>query len=544
MKKTFVIFTLTLILATCLAGCGAKGELMLKYNDITAADTNTNEINRAIKNMKSGDTLVFNGGILYISASDISGGISIKDKKNIVIDGNGTVLVNTSFDAKNSASPLAYQRSSVFDIARSENISIKNLAIDFYNYINASGIITDYNDGHTYIKLFDEYLTGDKPRLDGDIPAYASNSFGADGKISAGESYFDEANKRLLCVNAETGEFKLKGNHGKVGDSICVRLTEGNATPTIFVRDTQTLNIVDVTVRSSPSATFYALSGSSNFTFENFVIEPYENSEVIYASNVDCIHIKGLRGNLKLKDCRFIGIGDDALNVHSRAATIKEINGNTVIAEDGWSKEELDSLWAKTGDTVELFDKNFRSLGTAKIEKFSGDKIELDKLPDGAEKAYVMQNLAYCPETTIENCTVERGRARGFLLQTKNATVTGCDFKNLRLSAVLISPDIHYWYEMGPAENITITGNTFTDCLTSGNKQLGVINVSVGHDNQDVLVRGQPHKNIKINNNVFNNVTTYALNAMYVDGIEFTENILNNVKKSHRTVQCENKTIE
>jgi hypothetical protein len=37
---------------------------------------------------------------------------------------------------------------------------------------------------------------------------------------------------------------------------------------------------------------------------------------------------------------------------------------------------------------------------------------------------------------------------------------------------------------------------------------------------------------------------TYALNALYVDGIEFTGNTLNNVKKSHRTVQCENKVIE
>ena len=544
MKKLFVIFALMLILAACLAGGGAKGEPMLVYNDITAAENNTNEINRAIKNMKSGDTLVFNGGILYISVSDISGCINIKDKSNITIDGNGTTLVNTSFDAKKSTSLLAYQRSGVFDIARCENISIKNLAIDFYNYINASGIITDYKDGHTYLKLFDEYLTGDKPRLEGDIPAYASNSFSADGIPAAEESYFDEANKRLLCVNPETGEFKLKGNHGKIGDSICVRLTEGSASPTIFVRDTQTLNISDVTVRSSPSATFYALSGSSNFTFENFVIEPYENSEVIYASNVDCIHIKGLRGQLNIKNCRFIGIGDDALNVHSRAAMINRIDGNTVTAIDGYENSELDSLWANVGDTVELFDKNFKSLGYAVVKKFSNDKIELDKLPDGAEKAYVMQNLAYCPETVIENCTVERGRARGVLLQTKNATVTGCDFKNLRLSAVLVSPDIHYWYEMGPAENIIITGNTFTDCLTSGNKQLGVINVSAGHDNQDVLVRGQPHKNIKVNNNVFNNVTTYALNAMYVDGIEFTENILNNVKKSHRTVQCENKTIE
>ncbi len=544
MKKLFVIFTLTFALAACMAGCGTKGEPMLQYNDITAADANTNEINRAIKNMKSGDTLVFDGGILYISASDISGGINIKDKKNITIDGNGTVLVNTSFDAKESTSSLAYQRSNIFNIAESENVILKNLTVDFYNYTNASGIITEIKDGYTYLKLFDEYLNGSKPQLAGDTPAFASNSFDVHGVPAAAEVYFDEQNKRLLCVNADTGEFKLRGEHGKVGESICVRLTEGNASPAIFVYDTHTLKIENVNIRSCPSATFYALSGSSNFTFDNFVIEPYENSEVIYASNVDCIHIKGLRGKLELKNCRFIGIGDDALNVHSRAAMIKEIDGNNVIAEDGWTKSKLDRLWAKDGDTVELFDKNFRSLGTAQIKKFATGKIVFESLPEGAENACVMQNLAYCPETVIENCTVERGRARGFLLQTKNATVSGCDFKNLRLSAILVSPDIYYWYEMGPAENITITGNTFTDCLTSGNKQLGVINVSAGHDNQDVLVRGQPHKNIKINNNVFNNVTTYALNAMYVDGIEFTENILNNVKKSHRTVQCENKTIE
>ena len=542
MKRLFVVFALALTLAACLAGCGAKGEPMLVYNDITAAEKNTNEINRAIKNMKSGDTLVLNGGILYIEASDISGGINIRGKNNITVDGNGTSLVNVSFDA-GSTSSLAYQRSNIFNIVESENVTLKNLTIDYNNYTNASGVITDVKDGYTYLRLFDEYLSDGKPRIDGDIAAFASNSFDKDG-VPAAEVYFDGDNKTLLCVNADTGEFRLRGEHGRVGESICVRLTEGNASPAVFVYDTHTLVIENVSVRSCPSATFYALSGNSNFTFDRFVIEPHENSEVLFASNVDCIHIKGLRGKLEMRDCRFVGIGDDALNVHSRAATVTKIEGNTVSVYDSFASSKLDKLWAKDGDTVELFDKNFRSLGTAKIERFTADKIVLDKLPDGAENACVMQNLAYCPETHIENCTVERGRARGFLLQTKNATVSGCDFKNLRLSGILISPDIHQWYEMGPAENIVIENNTFTSCCTIGDRSLGVVNISCGHNTQEILVKGQPHKRIRVTGNTFNDISTYALNALYVDGLEFTGNTLNNVRKSHRTVQCENKVIE
>lgn len=99
---------------------------------------------------------------------------------------------------------------------------------------------------------------------------------------------------------------------------------------------------------SCPSATVYAPCENENIFLENFNIVS-DNEKRLFASNEDGIHIKGLRGNFILKNSNFVGMGDDIVNIHSKAAKIVNITENKITATIGNENTKIDNLWAKKG---------------------------------------------------------------------------------------------------------------------------------------------------------------------------------------------------
>ena len=57
------------------------------------------------------------------------------------------------------------------------------------------------------------------------------------------------------------------------------------------------------------------------------------------------------------------------------------------------------------------------------------------------------------PSVEIDGCSVERTRARGFLLQTRHIRVRDCAFRCLSLPGMILSPDMAGWFEAGPVKD-------------------------------------------------------------------------------------------
>ncbi len=490
-----------------------------------ASSDNLRIVNKLIRRADESATVVFGEGTYYFD-TDIFGGISVKNKKDITINGKNTVFVNTSY------SPIvadieSYNKSNIIKIIDSENVTISGICFDYINHTNASGVINDCVDGYTYFKLFDEYLSNEKNPIEGNEIVYGVNLFDKEG-IPQREFWFDNKIKNAFqAADKENGIFKISGNYGNCGNNVCVRFTSGQyACPTIFVQGTSGLCIENTTVYTSPSAVVYAPCGNSNFTFSNFSVKP--KNRVLFASNEDCIHIKGLKGSLKLTDCTFEGIGDDALNVHSKAAVIKEIDGNIITASEGNSDTDINDMWAKKGDEVEFFDKSFNSFGTAKVVGIKNGKIKLDNIPPDVGRNCILQNVSFNPDVTIDNCVVNRGRARGFLIQSANANITNCTIRNVGLSAILAAPDINSWYEVGSVKNLNIFNNSFVNCGTmQTSHSSGVVTVSLNHDGMAVPETEAVHGNISINNNIFKNtLTTKEIYIRAAENVKINNNIL------------------
>lgn len=470
----------------------------LVAGDVAAASANTLALTGAISSAKESTTLLVGEGTYYFSGVSLFGNqftIAVNGKKDLTIRGQAgkTLFVNTSYSPKERCNPDTYQASNLLLINGSEDIAIEGIAFDYLSPTNLSATVVEVSTSGNYTIL--RPLDANDGVTGGEY-VFCVNLFSADGKPKS-EQWMASGNPSELTAVGD-GTFRLSGVFGSVGDSACARFTSGTyASPLLYVQDTHGLKVKDCRVYSCPSATVYAPGGNADFTFERFFIGNREGEHNLFCSNEDGIHIKGLRGTLTIRNCGFEGMGDDVLNIHSKAATVSSVSENTVTAKDGRSGGALDKNWAQVGDTVDFYSKNLVKLGSAVITQINNSALTFDALPGGVSAGVILQNVSNTPTSvTIFGTSVVRSRARAFLLQCPVASVTNCEIRDTALSAILIAPDIGQWYEMGPTREVLIENCIFAGCGTSSH---AAVAIRACHDDASLTSISAPlHGNVTI----------------------------------------------
>lgn len=498
----------------------------VKANDVSAADRNLTLINRLISSAGEYTEIYFPAGTYYIAPTRLSGGIRLEGKKNILLRGENATLVNTSYSSRNGKNTAFYNTGNLLRTYGCENVTVEGLTLDYLVHTTAEGTVEKIEGGYTYIRLYGDWYTaeGKTPLSGGELP-FCVNLIGADG-IPTSEWYLDMS-KDILLEKQEDTLFRISGSYGKKGDRISVRLgSSAFAQATLLFERTAGLTVRDVTVNSCPGTVCMVPAGNRDFRFERYTVKTAASSPLYFAANADSIHTSGLRGKLELIDCVFDGLGDDALNIHSMLAGISALNGTQLTVTNAASGGAPDALWCQKGDTLEFFDAKMRSLGTATVVSFSGSALLVDTLPGGVDTTCSIQNVSSTPDTYISGCSVRHGRARAFLLQTKNAVITDCTFSDLRLPAVIIAPDFDDWHEAGFGENILIRNSSFTRCGADAVcRSYGAIYISGCHDFKTFPANGViGHGNITVLGNTFTDCPTYAVYRRSVRNLIFRSN--------------------
>ncbi len=472
---------------------------------------NTKVINKAIKSADEFTRIVIPDGTYYIDCC-----ISFQNKSNISLCGGGnTRLINTAYKpiTEDDKPEITYTRSNFFAVNNSRNISVCNLTLDYLHHSTLDGVITRVENGKTYFKAYGEFISREKNPVNGGEICFSALI--ADDDVFYDEVWLDSG--KAVIKESSDGTFSIPLQAGKAGDRICCRISSGTySSPLFFVTETSGLTVGGITCHSCPSAFIYAPYGNSNFSFSSLNVKPQGDSQRLLASNEDIIHIKHMSGFLNLSDSTFFGLGDDVLNVHSKLVRIKNIDGNKVHTTLADNDSELPQCFFAKGQILEFFDGDGKSLGTSSVVSFNGKVLVPQSIPDGVSEGCLIQNISCVPDTTVSNCSIGFGRARGLLLQTKNATVKNCSFKNLRLSAILIAPDFKYWYEAGYADNVEISSNRFKRCASLGNG-FGVIHIGTSHDNPSSQAVENGHKSITLKDNIFTRCKSEEVKATGVE---------------------------
>ena len=401
--------------------------------------------------------------------------VFLESKKNITIDGNGaTILVHGKM------TPLLFDRC--------ENITVKNLTIDYACPTMTEFKVLSNENGTCEIEINPDCLYKIKRN---DLIWLGET--GSDGKAYWSDSYISKK-RHIKVLNPETRlhrDFNRNDLPFEKIEEICknrlkvtLKKKDADFTPGhIF----QTRNIVrdqtgslfnrckNLHFESLRIKFMHGLGMVSqyceNVTYLNCDFTPAEGRTI--ASTADFFQFSGCRGQLEIKSCKAYGAQDDYVNVHGTHLRIvrqnKKKKSITVrfMHNESWgfqAFEKGDKLEFIKWDTLipyaETTVTDFERLNDTDIKLF------LDRaLPDITVGKDVVENATWTPDLRVENCNFGPTSGRGILATTRGKVIIENNiFDRLWGPALLIEDDCNFWFESGYTKEIIFRNNRVNQC--------------------------------------------------------------------------------
>lgn len=401
--------------------------------------------------------------------------IYLRDKKNIVIDGNGaTVLVHGKM------TPLLFDRC--------ENITVKNLTVDYACPTMAEFTVLSNENGIYEIKINPECLF----RIENGALIWHGEN-GKDSLPYWEDSYignrrhiklFDPVTKFTHDLRRDDFEFesieqissdtlriifKNKSLSIPVGSIIQSRNIVRDQTGSLFQR---CRNLVFDSLRIKFMHGLGMVSQfCENISFINCDLTPAEGRTV--ASTADFFQFSGCRGNLKIENCKAQGAHDDFVNVHGTHLRIIEAdaekNSITVrfMHDESWGFQAFE-----VGDNLEFIKWDtlipYAETRVKSYKKVNDTDILLyldSPLPEIEIGKDVVENVTYTPDLYVRNCNFGPTYGRGILCTTRGEVIIENNvFNSTRGPALLVEDDCNFWFESGLTKTIVFRNNRIINC--------------------------------------------------------------------------------
>lgn len=457
----------------------------------------------AAERLQDGDTLLLDGGTYhlrpegafvkeyYISNND--GGekpiaIPLIGKKSITVDGGGAELI-------------FHGRILPIVIDHSENVTVKNLSIDYFRPMYAQAEIVESDEEHTTLRFDGKEFCchvdekghfGYYSREDGwEVSAIKHNlslEFSPDGvPLPDARTYFAYCDKPIdggqharlfrFVTLEEDGEnlITMRGDIRIVHrpGNYLIMTYSSREFPGIFVNESKDVNLSDIRLYHTVSMGVIAQL-SENITLQRIVAKPREGSGRLLSVSADASHFVNCRGQITLDSCHFVQMMDDACNIHGIYNLYTEREApNTLILGFGHPQQRGIQIY-RTGDRVSVIDSETNQV-RAEATVVSAELIDpahvrlvLDREVEAPGAHWVVENLSTAPDVHIFDCESGHNRPRGFLLSSAGRIVVErCKFYNMK-QGIQLSGEMKAWYESGAVRDVTIRDNDFTNSAYAG----------------------------------------------------------------------------
>lgn len=267
---------------------------------------------------------------------------------------------------------------------------------------------------------------------------------------------------------------------------------------------------------------------SENISLVKVNVMPAAGSGRIIASFADCFHFSGCKGMVFIDSCRTSGAHDDPVNVHGTHLRVVETLPGNKLKVRFMHHQTYGFAAFEAGDSVAfiqpetLLETGTATIRSAKLLSPREMELELNEIiPENVQSGTCIENITWTPSVIISNCRFERTNTRGILLTTRRKIeVVNNTFYHTGMSAIQIADDAASWFESGVVKDLLIKGNHFIDC---GYNNGGAI-IAVVPENTVVDLKNPVHRNIRIENNIFETFDYPVLYAKSVKGLIFSGN--------------------
>jgi hypothetical protein len=456
--------------------------------------------------------------------------ILIEGFKNLTVDFMGSELI---FHGK--VQPIT--------IDSSENITIKNLSIDWDVPVMGQGQIIGLGENYIDIKISQEspyeirngkiFFIGEGWRSElSDIMEFDKETkFIAQGCGDGclGDGFYsyvsEEISKGLVRIN-----YKIARRPG-IGNYLALRHSARDHAGT-FIVNSKNIQLENLSMFQNAGLGILS-QYSENLSFTNVKCVPNPKKDRVFAGHDDGLHFSNCKGQITVNRCRFVGLMDDPINVHGTSVLItKRVTDKKLLCKF-IHDQSYGFVWAGPDESIGFIEnESMTTAGIGIVESLvvkNPREFEItfkDALPASIAAGDALENLTWAPDVLIKNNFFGSCRARGVLVTTPGKVLIENNIFESSGAAILIAGDANYWYESGAVKEVVIRKNTFNGaCLTSMFQFCEAI-ISIYPEIPKPDVNTPFHRNIRIENNTFNPYDYPVLYAKSVEGLIFSNNTI------------------
>ncbi len=469
-------------------------------NDRPLSDkTQLNALSRLFSEIRDGDTIVLQKDAVYHVRPEDSFSLTgyyctntakknenpngyrsvamfLKDRRNVTIDGNG-------------ATALVHGKMTPFLLDRCENVTVKNLTVDYACPTMTEFTVLRNDDGVCDLRFLPEY----RFRAEGDRLFFRGEDALNGAPYWEDESCGDHRYAKIYdpvsetCRELDKNRLSFSAIEQIGAHTLRVTLAD-RSTPLAPGQTVQTRNII----RDQTGALFQRCK---DLRFENLRIKfmhglgmvaqfcknvrycgcdftPGEGRTI--ASTADFFQFSGCRGQLHIENCKAWGAQDDYVNVHGTHLRIVAADPNARSLTVRFMHAETWGLQAfEPGDRLEFIRWDtllpYAETVVTAYEKQNDTDILLfvDRpLPEQIEvHADAVENASWTPNLTVRGCDFGAAWGRGVLCTTRGRVrIENNRFYHLAGPALVIEDDCNFWFESGYTRDVVFRRNAVIGC--------------------------------------------------------------------------------
>lgn len=325
----------------------------------------------------------------------------------------------------------------------------------------------------------------------------------------------------------------MKGRGLEPGDTLAIR-TEMRPHPACVIYRSEKTSLLDVAVHRSTGMAFLA-QRSRDIEIRGGGVFIRPGSGRVSSANADATHFSNCRGLVSVRDCLFEAMMDDAINVHSTCLRVTELLSRDSFVCRYVHPQSIGFEVFLPGETLRFINGPTLEPGetarVVKVRKTGPRELRITlgtPLPASVRAgASAIENADYCPSVLFRGNVVRNNRARGCLFTTPGRVVVENNlFDHSSGAAILLAGDAQGWYESGACDGVAIRGNIFIDNMTSRYQFTeGLVSIYPSVRLLDAQKRAY-HRNVVIENNVFDTFDAPLLFALSAERVVFRNNVV------------------
>lgn len=447
---------------------------------------------------------------------------------DFTIEGQNTLLLFTGF-----VSP--------FSLEGCENVTIKDISIDYTRTFHSEGIIEAVGDGYLDIRFPEDYRFQIRNGClyfndENNIIYEFSNLLEFDTQKKEPAFLvcdFWLSKKTIQAEKLEPNLVRIKRSDlkGTVGNTM-VFGAAARYNPCFFLSDCAGINIHNVNIWHCGGMGVIA-QRSRDIELYDVEVVPSPGKGRIISITADATHFVNCAGYIRMIDCKFCNQKDDATNVHGLYMAIDEFLAQDKVVLKWRNSGQHGVDFLKSGMKVEIVNpKTTDTFCYAEVKEVEhlNDVVTIvtftEALPEGVEKDMVVAADEEYPEVLIKGCYMSGNRARGLLLGSRGKMIIEDNYFHIPGAAILLEGDGNFWFEQAGVRDVIIRNNVFENG-NYGYSTWGAACISVGTRIPELdSAKTGYHRGILIENNTFRVFDPRILNLYSVEDLTFRNNTI------------------